>query len=263
MSKHIDLKLVLKIIAGLLLLFIVYELNRTFSLYYPDHLFEYEVRYRNFNLYSDRPVSREFFSTMEEVTLRMNPVDMYDPEETHNVYLVHDRELFASFAERLELNPSTQGLTINPLGYIMVNLTAIRLTGQIYTKPYPYTLLQADTTYVISHELMHVLTTQKLGFISSWNLPEWKREGYAEYGASLYARRQDSTYSLRQRVGRYLDGYYDSLSDRHRFYIRSGMVVEYLLDKREMGFEDLISFGEDPDTLFRDMVAWKRGAGVR
>lgn len=241
----------LKALAVVLLLYIVYELSRTYPLYYPDPFFDYHTEYANYSLNSDRPVNDELLEVMDGVATRMNAVDIYDPEETYKVYLIHDSHLFGYFAQKLNLSTTIQALTINPLGYVLVNLTAIERTKTIYNENYPYTLYQGDIAHTISHELMHVFTTQQLGFFSSWFLPGWKREGYAEYGANLSFRLKDATYSLEDRVRQYLDGHYDNLSTNQQFYVRSGLIVEYLLDNEGMNFEELMRVEIDPDTVYK------------
>lgn len=241
-----------------LLLYIIYEVNRTWPLYYPDPFFDYQVTHRNVNLYSDRTIDENLLGIVDEATERMDYIEIYNSEASYHIYVVHDSRLFGSFAEKLNMNSSIQALTIHPFGYVLLNLTAIERTANIYDNRYPHTLYRGDPAYTLSHELMHVLTTGQLGFFSSWFLPDWKREGYAEYGASLYDRRQDSTYSLVDRVNRYSEGYYDNLSKNQQFYIRSALLVEYLLDIEQIEFDQLMNSNMSADTIYHRLQHWSR-----
>lgn len=258
MSKYFKLNSILKGIAFISLVYIVFEISRTYPLYYPHPFFEYQTNYHHFTLFSDQPIKDYFLNLVDEAVDRVSPVEIYDPDNTYHVFVVHDTGLFGSFAEKLNMNPAGQALTIHPLGYILINLTAVERTKSIYKNRYPHTLYRGDTAYILSHELMHVLTTDRLGFFSSWLLPDWKREGYAEYGASLHNRRHDPNYSLFDRFKQYRNGFYDDLSENQQFYIRSGLLVEYLMDIEEIDFAGLMRMEISEDSAFARLQQWHR-----
>ena len=246
----------LVVLIGALLIYIIFTLSHTHHLYYPDPYFEHRASYRNFHLYSDRPIDLNITRIIDEVSVRMQPVDEYNPEAEHHVYLTNDPATFGIFARELNLSTTVQALTINPMGYILVNMTAVEHTRNIYRDRYPHTLYHGDLAYIISHELMHVLTTRELGFVSSWFLPRWKREGYAEYGASLNGRIHNPSYSLADRTLRFLNGFYEELSDNQRFYIRSSLICEYLIDVEGMTFGQLIDSPLHTDSVFVRLKNW-------
>ncbi len=256
MFKRFNWNNFLKGIILVSLVYIIYEVSHTWPLYYPDSFFDYRTTHRNFNLYSDRSIDDNLLELIDETAVRMKSIETYDPVDTHHVYLVHDYRLFGSFAEKLNMSNTIQALTIHPFGYVLLNLSAIERTANMYKNRYSHTLYRGDPAYTLSHELMHVLTTGQLGFFSSWFLPDWKREGYAEYGASLYDRRQDSTYSLAERVNLYNEGYYDNLSENQQFYIRSGLIVEYLLDIEQLEFDHLMNKDIPADTIYHQLQQW-------
>lgn len=258
MIRKFSLTTLLKGIILISLAYIIFEVNRTWPLYYPDPFFDYHTSHRNFSLYSDQPIEDDLLDVVDNTAERMKSIKIYDPKDTHYVYLVYDTRLFGSFADKLKMGSTIQALTINPFGYILLNMTAIERTANIYDDHYPYTLYQGDPAYTLSHELMHVLTTSELGFFSSWFLADWKREGYAEYGATLYNRQRDSTYTLSDRINRYMDGYYDELSENQQSYIRSGIIVEYLLDIEQTGFDQLMNADMSADTIYHRMQQWNQ-----
>ena len=86
-------------------------------------------------------------------------------------------------------------------------------------------------------ELTHELTMAKLGFLKGGSLVEWKREGYAEYAASKLHKNNDLDYSIGDRLGNFYSGKYDDLSKSRKYYIRSGLLVEYLINIKGFDFE--------------------------
>lgn len=256
--KVLSVSNTLKLVIVILLLYISYELYRTHHLYYPDYLFDHHTIHRNFEIYSDRPPPRDITDQLDEVTSRLEKVDGYNAENRYSIYLIHNTPLFARFTNALGMSQTIQALTVHPLGYILINLPAVERTADLYGSDYPRTLYTGDPAHIIAHELTHAVMTEQLGFITSWQLPEWKSEGYAEYGASRHSQQNTPSSTLADRAGQYLEGYYDRLSPRQQSYIRSGLLIEYLIEVKGWNFHTLMNEAIDPDTVLSNMEEWYR-----
>ena len=225
---------------------------------YPYSYFEYRSTYGGFTVYSDSTIDPQFGEIIGEVRRRMNRVEGYDPGISYPLFICHRQRCYERFARQMGVSIFSQGLTMEPMGYAVVNLEAIAVIDNARTRPYPYTLAQGDPAHIIAHELVHLVATSRLGIWKTVMLPEWKEEGYAEYAASLYLRQIDPGYSLPDRIRQYLDGYYREVGPTRLKYIRAGLAVEYLLDVRRLGFETVMDRSFDFDDLLQEMEDWGR-----
>lgn len=224
---------------------------------YPYSYFDHRETYDGFTLYSDEPPEEGFGETIREVRLRMSCVEGYGPEETYPVFACR-RSCYERFARQMGVNPFSQGLTIEPMGYAVINLQDIGMIENTYSQAYHYTLARGDPAHIIAHELVHLVTTGRLGIWRTVTLPTWKEEGYAEYAASRYTRHKNPDYSLRNRVLQYLDGYYRAVGRNRLEYIRAGLAVEYLLDERRLGFEEVMNGTFEFEEILTEMEEWAR-----
>jgi len=223
---------------------------------YPYSQFDYRESYKNFDIYSDRKPERSLKKTLDNVQRRMKYVDGYDPEKTYSLFICYRRSCYKPFANLMGVNALSRGLTIEPLGYVLINMQDIENTTGIYRGSFPYTIIEAEPDHIIAHELVHVITTSRLGFWTSSRLPGWKREGYAEYGTTRMLRETTPEYSLRERTRNYFDGYYLGMARGREIYIQSGLVMEYLLDERNMDFQEVMNKEFEIDDILQEMKKW-------
>ncbi len=193
---------------------------------------------------------------MKEVSTRLEASELYSDHHNFSVFLCYDPEKYGRFATEMGLLPDSQGMTIEPFGYVFINLHEIGQVGQKYRDRYPYSLLSGSAVHILAHELTHVLITQQAGMFSSHEIPMWKREGYAEYVASKYPKNQDTIYSLKQRVRDYFGGEFDEIPTRRRHYIKKELLVEYLLDTRKIPYNQLISDDVKQEQVLSEMKEW-------
>lgn len=223
---------------------------------YPYSHFDYRESYRNFEIYSDHKPDRSLKETLDKVQRRMKFVDGYDHRKNYTLFICNRRSCYKPFARLMGVNALSRGLTIEPLGYVLINMQDIENTRGIYRGSFPYTIIEAEPDHIIAHELVHVITTSRLGFWTSSQLPRWKREGYAEYGTTRMLRETNPEYSLRDRARRYFDGYYLGMAKGREIYIQAGLVMEYLLDERKMGFDKVMNKDLEFDDILQEMKQW-------
>ena len=100
-----------------------------------------------------------------------------------------------------------------------------------YGPVFKYTLLEGSLRHIILHEMYHTLITKQLGFWEARILPSWKKEGYAEYGASWANRKSDPSFDLKSQI----DLLYNqtNVSPVRLHYLRSQFLIQYLIDIEE------------------------------
>lgn len=104
-----------------------------------------------------------------------------------------------------------------------------------------YSAMEGNMEEVICHEIVHSFVYNKLCSIKASSLPAWKQEGYAEYGANILPKRNDTTYHFKNRVDLYKDS---SFWDGNKFvfeYYEAEILVEFLIDVKKMTFEQLMT----------------------
>lgn len=247
-----------------ILLFIaaIYGVYRLLPYLYPGYYFEHNTGFNQFSVYSDSTLGDNVIPDLNEAVQRIQDNNLYPeyaPSE-FRIYICYDPGLYGFFARQIGQNQAGQAFTLEPFGHIFVNPYGLRTVRRLYGSGelYDYSLLGGEAVHIFAHELMHVLITRKLGMLDSKELPNWKREGYAEYAASISQKSKDSSYKLRNRAVDYFSGAYDDLVAGRRFYIRNEMIVEYLVKVKKIGFDSLMTADINPFEVEMEMREWLR-----
>ncbi|MDX1618716.1 MAG: hypothetical protein R3224_08015, partial [Balneolaceae bacterium] len=214
----------------LLLLAAIYGGYRLLPYLYPGYYFEHNTGFNQFSVYSDSTLGDNVIPHLNEAVQRIQGNTLYPayaPSE-FRIYICYDPGLYGYFARLIDQNQASQAFTLEPFGHIFINPYGLRTVRRLYGSGelYEYSLLAGEAVHIFAHELMHVLITRKIGMFESKELPTWKREGYAEYAASIRQKRDDRSYSLGNRAEAYFSGAYDHVVAGRRFYIRNAMIVE-------------------------------------
>lgn len=225
----------------------------------PGPFFPEEKQYGAITVHSEIPIGRETDSIMAEVFTRLEAVPIYDPEKRFNLCLCYAQDKFTFFARLTRRANRIMGF--NLWGNVYINGDFLKeLAISTGGKP-KYMAREGSMVHVITHELMHGYLDARRGF-SFKSLPEWKVEGYCEYGVNQYIAPRDSGYSISERIDIYLD---DSLWNRvastHRPHYKWGLMMEYLINVKGMGFDQVMANGVTQDIVYREMMSW-RNAGI-
>jgi len=246
---------------SLLLLFAaLYGGYRLLPYLYPGYYFEHNTGFNQFSVYSDSTLQRNVIPDLNAAVQRIQGNDLYRmhaPSEI-NIYICYDPALYGYFARLIDQNQSSQAFTLEPFGHIFVNPYGLKTVRRLYGNGelYEHSLLSGEPAHIYAHELMHVLITNRLGMLDSKDLPTWKREGYAEYAASIKQKREDASYTLRKRAGDYFSGAYDHVVAGRRYYIRNEMIVEYLSEVKKIGFDSLMTRDINPSGIETEIKKW-------
>lgn len=170
-TKKLLLKIGAAFVAGIALIWVLLSL--------PQPFFHASVKAKNLSLYSDQPFTPESGQrVLELVEAKLAKSPLYAAEQQHLVFICNARwrqRLFFTYvygAGGVNYYPFTTNVFLRD-SIIEENCLIGPKGGRV---PGDRTL-----DYFIAHEITHTLTGQAVGPIDYHRLPQWKREGYADY----------------------------------------------------------------------------------
>jgi hypothetical protein len=221
-------KLWLKLTAAALGLFAFYWA----LLCFPQPFFRSSVSANNLALYSDQPFSpEEGKKVLETVEAKLAASPLYSAEQHHSAFICNARWRQRLFFNR---NYGVGGVNQYPLtSNVFLRDAAIEENRLIAPSG---NQVPGDRTldYFITHEITHTLTVQAVGWFDYYNLPEWVREGYADYVAKGDAFNYDEARRA------FLAGTPEMDRWKSGLYIRYHLLVAHLLDKQHWSVQKLL-----------------------
>ncbi len=168
-------KLLLKVVAGLVGIAAAIAL----VLSVPQPFFDSSVSAKNLTLYSDQPFATEAGQrVLQQVEAKLATSPLYLAEQKHQVFVCNARwrqRIFFTYvygAGGVNYYPLTTNVFLRDSiieENCLIGPKGSRVPGE------------RTLDYFIAHEITHTLTGQAVGGIAYHRLPQWKREGYADY----------------------------------------------------------------------------------
>ncbi|MBO0720743.1 MAG: hypothetical protein J2P41_07970 [Blastocatellia bacterium] len=197
----------------------------------PQPFFHTSVSANNLTLYSDRPFTPESGQkvlALAEFRIAKSP--LYVVDQKHLIFICNARwrqRLFFSY------NYGAGGVNYYPITNVFLRDAIVEdncLIGPNGNR------VSGERTldYFIAHEITHTLTGQAIGAIAYHRLPQWKREGYADY----VGKGEAFDYADARRA--FLAG--DPKMDwaKSGLYWRYHLLVAHLLDKQHWSVQRLL-----------------------
>jgi hypothetical protein len=261
-------------------------------LLFPGFLFAHKLEHGNLVAYSDQDMSGSLEPILREVSRRLAASEIDDLSITHRIFFGHDNRVFGALQRtRAEIVHRAIGVKPSPnynaswppLVSHVVSFDVPDVAHDALTRPqWPQRL---NLTHILTHEVSHTLVLAKLGLASTAHLPMWKAEGYPEYIAMSGSRLRPG-YSLHASVARLLDADLAGLQDAsgeflpirydcigksylkdengnfwHTCYYLSRVLVEYLLDRKGLTFDELAQPSVNESQTLRELLgAYRAGA---
>ena len=260
-------------------------------LLFPGFLFAHKLEHGNLIAYSDEDLGKGLEPILREMNARLATSEIDDLSITHRIFFGHDNRMFGALQRaRTEVVYRTTGMKPSP----NYNASWPPLVSHIVSFDVPDVAHDALTrsawpgrinlTHILTHEVTHTLVFAKLGLASTSRLPMWKAEGYPEYIA-MSASRLQPNYSLSASVARILNADLSGLKDArgelppmrydcigksyvkdengdfwHTCYYLSRVLVEYLLDKKGLSFDELAQPSVNESETLRELLgAYRAG----
>jgi len=223
----------------------------------PGPFFPEEKQYRSITVHSEIPIGREMDSIMQEVFERLDAVPIYDPYRKFNLCLCSTQDKFTFFA-RLKHGPN-RIMGFNVWGNCYVNGDLLKeLTVRTGGKP-KYMARGGSVVHIATHELMHGYLSDACGIVASRILPEWKAEGYCEYGVNQAVAPRDIGYTIPERIDIFLDDrQWNLTASTHRGHYVWGLMMEYLINVKGMNLEQVMDDSVTHDAVYQEMMDWRK-----
>jgi hypothetical protein len=199
----------------------------------PHPLFNTSVSANNLTLYSDRtfaPAAAQHLLELAAAKLAQSP--LYAPDQKHQVFICN-----ASWRQRLFFlhKYGVGGVNYYPFTTNIFMRNSIVDENALIGASGNRATGERTLDFFIAHEITHTLTGQAIGPMAYMRLPEWKREGYADY----VARKSVFNYDEAKRA--FLAG--DPTMDpvKTGLYLRYNLLVAHLLDKKHWTVQQLLT----------------------
>jgi hypothetical protein len=253
-NKNLEKKIIITapkkiwLMAGLIILGIV--VSFLFLFFYPQFLFRWSVRVDNLSLYSDQAfLPTDGRKLLEQVQFKLSASPMYSTQDPYAIFICNTpwrRMLF--FLGDLQAGGRAY---YYPITNVFLSGAVIEDNRLIAPSGKP-DFLGRRLDHFIAHEIAHVLTSK----VTSWgryhDLPQWIKEGYAEYIGSRGVFNYEETVDAFQR------GDTKMSTPVAVPYLRYNLLVAYLLDERKWGprelFETSLSQAEVEAMLKTEML---------
>ena len=201
----------------------------------PQPFFRSSVTAKNLTLYSDQPFAPESGQRvleLAEAKLAQSP--LYSAEQKHLVFICNARwrqRLFFTYVY------GAGGVNYYPLTTNVFLRNSIIEENCLIGPSGNRTSGERTLDYFIAHEITHTLTGQAVGGIAYHRLPQWKREGYADYVGKGAAFNYDEAKQAFLANDPKMDWAKSGL------YWRFHLLVAHLLDKQHWSVQRVL---EDP-----------------
>lgn len=215
---------------------------------FPEPFFKHHLRHENILLYSDRPIPGEALPILKEVRRRLARSDIYDPARKYRIFMCNHPARFAFFANFKHRVGGINYELFNGNSFLRgASIRHDRLIGPSGREvPGERTL-----AYFITHEVMHGITAARVNLVRYYRLPQWIKEGYADYIARERFDFGDNLARFRNAAPE-MDPHHSGL------YLKYHLFVAYLLDIRRIGTEKMMKNEYPPQRIAAELgrISW-------
>lgn len=193
---------------------------------HPEPSFKHRMAYRNFEVWSDRPIPAGITAVLDDATRRWRTSALYDSRTHVRIFFCHEPWRLWFYGGRFDA-----GIGGAAAGIVVENvfIRASDIDGNRILSPGPGPIADADArplSYFIAHEITHSDVARRFGRLMMLRYPQWLVEGYPDY----VGKGGDFDFDANHR--RFMAG------DRALRFAESGLYREfhlktaYLLDKK-------------------------------
>jgi len=199
----------------------------------PYPLFSTSVSANNLTLYSDRTFdSAAGQHILELAAAKLAQSPLYSTGQKHQVFICN-----AAWRQRLFFlhRYGVGGVNYYPFTTNIFMRNSIVDENALIGPSGNRATGERTLDFFIAHEITHTLTGQAMGTRAFMLLPEWKREGYADY----VARKSVFNYDEAKRAFLAGDPRMDPV--KSGLYLRYNLLVAYLLDKKHWRVQQILT----------------------
>ncbi len=213
-------------------------LSVTFSGYwllieFPSFLFSHQYQNSNLVIHSDKPIPSNINGITNEVLSRLEKSSIFDTNKTYAVYIANDRWRWALLSFPANLTTRLGGFNAGFHGNAFIRPSVISENRIIPPGSYLLDAEQRDLTYFITHEVVHALLYDEVGYISNFvDYPRWFQDGYPDYIAKNSFDFENNLIQFKKNEKR--------LSAQSGLYVRYHLYIAYLMDIRGYTIREII-----------------------
>jgi len=218
---------------------------------FPQPFFRSSVQADNLALYSDQSFAPDAGKKiLETVEAKLAASPLYSSTERHSAFICN-----ASWRQRLFFNRNygVGGVNQYPLTTNIFLRDAVIEENRLVSPSGNQVPGDRTLDYFIAHEITHTLTVRAIGSLRYYKLPQWVREGYADYVA------KGGAFDFESARNAFLAGAPEMDWQRSGLYLPYNLLVAYLLDKQQWTVQRLLE--SPPDQ--RAVEAQLRDSGSR
>lgn len=256
-------KAIKRIFAGILLAVLVTISGLVTILFFPKPLFANKLEHGPFKVYSNDNIDSDIKRILDNALKLVESSELHDPTLTFEIYLSHNT-LFNEIDDVLLGHRPSARATNNYISFKV----AVDVERNLFFPTF-YQKCEGNLTYLLAHEMVHVLQTSRYGKIkfNPFTHPEyWKLEGYPEY----IARRHDrltANYDLVKEIDRYIDleskstDIWISIDEGGCFapkhYYKGRLMTEYLMNIKHFTYHKILADTISAEGIYAEMITWK------
>jgi hypothetical protein len=210
---------------------------------FPQVVFPCEVSYKNFRVYSARPIDRNIYAILDKAQARLAASGIDDPAFVHRIFLCDDPLRYRLFAPR---SVGSFGVSLAPLGNTFLARSDIA-ADRVYREAEAHRT--RTLSGAIAHEQTHHLLARHFGLLRDYRTPDWKKEGFCDYVSG--APTLDRAEGLRMiREGRGVG------SGPYRYFTYY-LTMKYLIETKGYRLDEIFSGGfflKDPEAMLGEIT---------
>lgn len=212
------------------------------ALMYPNWAFTYSHTYKNFSVFSDRPIDSIIEDRLDEALTHLERSELYDPHMRFNIYFCYNKYRLGFFTRNSKVGGMVNGLVSQN-----VFLREADIAGNKIIPPGKW-LMDAEVrtlTYFLTHELTHSLQAKANRFMRITH-PTYIMEGYADYIA-----KKDS-FNYEDALEQYRAGH-AFYADDSPLYNRQHLAIAHLMDQDSFTYKDILANKPDLPAVLKSL----------
>ncbi len=226
---------------------------------FPQVFCHHQVRAGSIRLYYDDMPEAAARALAQAVDHRLRASGFADSTRTARVFVFQRPSAYRWITRLSGVPREAQGFNLSLLGNTFVSGPRVAALGEQSGQGPRYSVWEGDLAHTIAHEVGHQYVGDRIG---RRTLPQWKREGLAEYVANIGLIRADSTADLVSRLGVFDDDEAWSSTRESarkgwdRIHFETGLLVEFLIDVRGYALADVAADSVTEESTRTQLRTW-------
>jgi len=226
------------------------------SLQFPKLYIKKSFTYKSFEIYSNSKIENNVYvkNILDSVLLNLTKSEFYNPEQSFKLFFVK-----GTLYSKIISNLGMKNIASSKFDTHIYNANPDFKSGWLIKNKSEYEKL--NLVQIISHECVHSQMYPDYSTLGIMKTPAWINEGYCEYISYSLKRKRDFLSlvdilnKLEASENHWLKTSYLNYSPR--FYLKSRLIVEYLIEIKHMTILEIISNEDlDPDIIYEDIKLW-------